>query len=205
MKNSKLMGKVFNPVIYVAIIFGLSCFSCASSRYHQGFSYQPVYAGPDMASGLAEESETPAPITIMNIKDENTTQIQGVTATENTEQSDELVNIISREYQVSLQSGQIPESRETLRKIATEYAASQDIQLTGKQLRKLDRYAAKMDKKQQRGAQDVNWGPSNNLEWFILLGAGAGLVVGIFGIGFGWFVFLGLALVYLYFKLLKNN
>ncbi len=199
------MGRLFNPVVTVAIIFSLSCFSCASSRYQQGFSYQPAFAGPDVAAGLAEEKNPSAPITDMNIIYENTPQIQGITATGNTEQADVLANIISREYLESSQREQMPESRETLRKLATEYAATQDIQLSGKQLRKLDRFAAKMDKKQQRGAGDVNWGPSNNLEWFILLGAAAGLVVGIFGIGFGWFVFLGLALVYLYFKLLKNN
>ena len=89
--------------------------------------------------------------------------------------------------------------------MASEYAVSQNKQLTNKQLRKLDRYADKMEKKQRRGPEDVNWGPANNLEWFVLIGAAVGLVVGILGSGFGWFIFLGLALVYLYLKLLKNN
>ena len=199
------MGRSFNPALFVAIFAILMLFSCASTRYQDGFSYHPAYAGPDVASLVSEEKNNPAPVPGTDITTGNTAQIQGISAPENTEQADVLANIISREYQESQRSEQLPDNRETLRKIANEYAVSQNIQLTSKQLRKLDRYAVKMDKKQQRGAGDVNWGPSNNLEWFILLGAAVALVVGILGTGFGWFIFLGLALVYLYFKLLKNN
>jgi hypothetical protein len=59
-----------------------------------------------------------------------------------------------------------------------------------------------MERKQQRQA-DVEWGPQNNLEIFLLAAAGVGLVVGFFS-SFGWFIFLVAALVYLYLKLLKN-
>lgn len=200
------MGKTCIPSLFTAVIMiSVVCFSCSSSRYQQGFSYQPAYAGPDVATGPSEvqsNEETDTPVTGAM---ENAGQIQWKPAVQQDIQAEALANIIGREYQDNQVSVQPQNNKELLRKMANEYAASQNKQLTHKQLRKLDRYAAKMDKKQYRGAGDVNWGPANNLEWFILLGAGVALVVGILGIGFGWFIFLGLALVYLYFKLLKNN
>ena len=200
------MGKISIPSLFAALIMiSVVLFSCSSSRYQQGFSYHPAYAGPDVATGQSELQsieETDKPVTSAL---ENTGQDQWKPEVQQNIQAEALADIIGREYQENQVSDQPQNNKELLRKMANDYAASQNKQLTHKQLRKLDRYAARMDKKQYRGAGDVNWGPANNLEWFILLGAGVALVVGILGIGFGWFIFLGLALVYLYFKLLKNN
>jgi hypothetical protein len=200
------MGRRICPALsFMVLIISLASFSCSSSRYQQGFSYQPAYAGPDVAAGQSEEKTTllttadsPQPI--------NKTLISSTESIiETPAQTEVLAEIISKEYQENQQGASSLNNREMLHKMASEYTATQHKQLTSKQLRKLDRYADKMEKKQRRGAEDVNWGPANNLEWFILLGAGVALVVGILGIGFGWFIFLGLALVYLYLKLLKNN
>jgi Flp pilus assembly protein TadB len=94
------------------------------------------------------------------------------------------------------------DAKKAVQEIAIAYTEKNNISLTQKQWRKLDRYAAKMEKKQQQKA-DVEWGPKNNLEIFLLAAAGVGLVVGFFS-SFGWFIFLVAALVYLYLKLLKN-
>lgn len=200
------MGRRTFPALpFIVLIISLSCFSCSSSRYQQGFSYQPAYAGPDVAAGQPEEKITPLTTTDTHQPINKNPASPAETIIENPAQTEVLAEIISKEYQENQQGASSLNNREVLHKMASEYAATQNKQLTSKQLRKLDRYADKMEKKQRRGAEDVNWGPANNLEWFILLGAGVALVVGILGIGFGWFIFLGLALVYLYLKLLKNN
>jgi hypothetical protein len=222
------MVRQSNPALFIAcIILSLLFVSCSSVRYQQGFSYQPVYAGPDVSSGQGEEKEflstgityppagentgsshqTGAENTGLSHQPglENTILTHQVVIPETTAEAEILSGIISREYTEQKQSGQTLSTREKLHKMASDYAISTNKELTGKQLRKLDRLAAKMEKKQKKDASDVSWGPSDNLEWFILLGAGVALVVGILGVGFGWFVFLGLALVYLYLKLLKNN
>lgn len=104
------------------------------------------------------------------------------------------------------EQGEKPEFRTTVRKIAGGYAEKHATTLSEKQYRKLDRLAVKLEKKQlKKQGPDVSWGPSNNLEWAILGAAAVGLFVGIFGIGFGWAIFLIAALAYLYFKLLHNN
>jgi hypothetical protein len=187
------------------LLISLVSISCSSSRYQQGFSYQPTYAGPDVAAGQSDEKTTPE-----TLQASNPTQINSLSpipdaVIEPSAPQAVLAEIVTKEYQESQQGNNSLNNRELIHKMASDYAISQNKQLTNKQLRKLDHYADKMEKKQRRGVEDVNWGPANNLEWFILLGAGVALVVGILGIGFGWFIFLGLALVYLYLKLLKNN
>jgi hypothetical protein len=200
------MGRrTFPALTFIILVMSLACFACSSSRYQQGFSYQPAYAGPDVATGQSEERITPLPTeeTYQPINKNLAAAAESIV--EAPAQTEVLAEIISKEYQENQQGRSSLNNREILHKMASQYATTQNKQLTSKQLRKLDRYADKMEKKQRRGAEDVNWGPANNLEWFILLGAGVALVVGILGIGFGWFIFLGLALVYLYLKLLKNN
>jgi hypothetical protein len=98
------------------------------------------------------------------------------------------------------------EFKTTVREMAHQYGEKRQIRYSEKQLKKLDRIAVKLEKHhQKKQGPDVTWGPSNNLEWAILGAAAVGLFVGIFGIGFGWAIFLLAALAYLYFKLLHNN
>ena len=109
---------------------------------------------------------------------------------------------------ISVQAEQqaAPEFKTTVRSIAQQYGEKRQIRYSEKQLKQLDRIAVKMEKQhQKKQGPDVRWGPSNNLEWAILGAAAVGLFVGIFGIGFGWAIFLLAALAYLYFKLLHNN
>lgn len=191
------------PVLILVI--SLVSVSCSSSRYQQGFSYQPAYAGPDVAAGQSEEKITPDPLPLSNTTQLNSLSPATDAVIEPSTPQAALAEIVNKEYQEAQIENKSISHREIIHKMASEYAVSQNKQLTNKQLRKLDRYADKMEKKQRRGPEDVNWGPANNLEWFVLIGAAVGLVVGILGSGFGWFIFLGLALVYLYLKLLKNN
>lgn len=107
---------------------------------------------------------------------------------------------------LSHMEGEQKDMRSTMKVMATDYASRHDVRLSGRQMKQLDRLAVKMEKKYaKKQGPNVSWGPSNNLEWAILGAAAVGLFVGIFGIGFGWFIFLVAALAYLYFKLLHNN
>lgn len=164
--------------------------SCAASKRQDGFSYQPKYAGPDVQAG-GGELEVGEKVEGGRLEVEEKAVIK------------ELV-----ETGISVQSEQqsAPEFKTTVRSIAKQYGEKRQIRYSEKQLKQLDRIAVKMEKQhQKKQGPDVSWGPSNNLEWAILGAAAVGLFVGIFGIGFGWAIFLLAALAYLYFKLLHNN
>jgi hypothetical protein len=122
----------------------------------------------------------------------------------NNEQAGLLIEIAEKTAREVQMDGQA-QFRSGVRKMADLYAEKTNTVYSEKQLKKLDKIALKLEKKQQQKGPDVQWGPSNNLEWAILGAAAVGLFVGIFGIGFGWFIFLIAALAYLYFKLLHNN
>ena len=187
------------------ILIGMTGYSCTSSHLQQGFIYQPRFSGPDISSESPVSIEkAEVPTAVLETPDASFPEIY-LAETPNLSQTSTLAAIADREYQVANTTGQSINNHEMARKMASEFAETQNKQLTNKQLRKLDRYVAKMEKKQQRRAGDVKWSPSNNLELFFLIAAGVGLVVGILGVGFGWFIFIGCALVYLYFKLLRHN
>ena len=204
-KKKSSMRRTSLPALFTAIILvGLASFSCSSSRYQQGFSYKPAYSAPDISSGLSEDNVSKHPSPTLEPKTD-IIEVGPLATTKLSSETAALATIITQQYEETQSVGSEVNSREIIHQMAADFANTQNKELTNKQLRQLDRYVTKMEKKNHRGANDVNWGPSNNLEWFVLLGAGVGLVVGILGIGFGWFVFLGLALVYLYLKLIKNN
>jgi hypothetical protein len=117
-----------------------------------------------------------------------------------------LKELVATGISVQAEQKSAPEFKTTVREMAHQYGEKRQIRYSEKQLKKLDRIAVKLEKQhQKKQGPDVTWGPSNNLEWAILGAAAVGLFVGIFGIGFGWAIFLLAALAYLYFKLLHNN
>lgn len=180
--------------------------SCASSRFQDGFSYRPAHQGPDMSS--VEETATIAPPTQKEYAAPVGEPNPPVPASASLSASQEelMKEMVQTGLTAQAEQGEKPDFRTTVRKIAGSYAEKNATTLSEKQYRKLDRLAAKMEKKQlKKQGPNVSWGPSNNLEWAILGAAAVGLFVGIFGIGFGWAIFLIAALAYLYFKLLHNN
>lgn len=178
------------------LILGVSC----SASKQNGFSYRPAYTGPDV-SGSAENIETtedlqslPTPLpTVLPVTLEQAGEEQVIAA--------DLALIVEQQMTTHAATEKV-EARKAVADISEAFAEKNNIQLTQKQLRKLDKIAAKLEKKQQKMA-DVEWGPKNNLEIFLLAAAGVGLVVGFFS-AIGWFVFLVAALAYLYLKLLKD-
>jgi len=121
------MGKISIPSLFAALIMiSVVLFSCSSSRYQQGFSYHPAYAGPDVATGQSElqsVEETDKPVTSAL---ENTGQDQWKPEVQQNIQAEALADIIGREYQENQVSDQPQNNKELLRKMANDYAASQN-------------------------------------------------------------------------------
>lgn len=76
--------------------------------------------------------------------------------------------------------------------------------LNAKQQHKLDRLTEKMDKKLQQQGREIDWKNNTGLELFFMIMAIGGLVLGIIGVAFGWFVFIVFAGLWLYWKLVKD-
>jgi hypothetical protein len=62
-----------------------------------------------------------------------------------------------------------------------------------------------MDKKLKKQGNEIDWRNNTPLELFFMIMAIAGLVLGIVGVSFGWFVFIVFAGIWLYFKLVVDN
>jgi hypothetical protein len=180
--------------------------SCAASKRQDGFSYVPKYAGPDIQAGgggldVGEQGEGGGLEVGERVKEE---KVEGERL--KVEEEGTLQELVAMGISVQSEQQSAPDFKATAREIAHQYGEKRQIRFSEKQLKKLDRIAVKLEKQHQRKqGPDVSWGPSNNLEWAILGAAAVGLFVGIFGIGFGWAIFLLAALAYLYFKLLHNN
>ena len=188
----------------LALMLAMTLFACSSSRHQDGFSYIPVSAGPDMGAGEPEPAIASAPVTQPEVS--MTSEDKPMTSSAYSERPGEQEILDLVETGVHEREQGVTDFRTNVRSMAADYAQKHDIRFSGKQLEKLDRISAKMEKKhmKQKGP-DGGFGPSNNLEWAILGAAAVGLFVGIFGIGFGWLIFLVAALAYLYFKLLHKN
>ena len=188
---------VVRIALIAVLILGVSC----SASKQNGFSYRPAYAGPDV-SGNAELNGTPEELKTQSYPNVSPEQV----VTQNLAQDEhaiaaDLASIVDRQMSAHPVQEKV-DVKKAVVEITEAYTEKNNIQLTPKQLRKLDRFASQLEKKQQKRA-DVEWGPKNNLEIFLLAAAGVGLVVGFFS-AIGWFVFLVAALVYLYLKLLKD-
>lgn len=60
-------------------------------------------------------------------------------------------------------------------------------------------------RKMERQPPEIDWGNNTSLEWFFLIMSGVGLVVGILGVGIGWFAFLVFGGLWLYRKLVGGR
>jgi hypothetical protein len=202
MRASGLFIRFGSMIIILAMLA-----SCAASKRQEGYLYKPAYAGPDMHGGgggleVGEQVEQKTQVEGGGL--EVGEQVEG--AGLKVEDEGALKELVATGISVQAEQKSAPEFKTTVREMAHQYGEKRQIRYSEKQLKKLDRIAVKLEKQhQKKQGPDVTWGPSNNLEWAILGAAAVGLFVGIFGIGFGWAIFLLAALAYLYFKLLHNN
>lgn len=59
--------------------------------------------------------------------------------------------------------------------------------------------------KSERQPPEIEWGNNSRKDWFFLIMSGLGLIVGLFGVGFGWIVFLIFGGLFLYRKIVRRK
>ena len=75
----------------------------------------------------------------------------------------------------------------------------------GVQEKAMKKLTARMERKLRKQGNEIDFRNNTPLELFLMIMSGAGLVLGIFGIGLGWFVFIVAGGIWLYYKLVVNK
>jgi len=75
----------------------------------------------------------------------------------------------------------------------------------GVQEKAVKKLTARMERKLRKQGNEIDFRNNTPLELFLMIMSGAGLVLGIFGIGLGWFVFIVAGGIWLYYKLVVNK
>jgi hypothetical protein len=191
------------PLFIVFLAFLMANTSCTTAKFQQGFSYHPAVEGPSIGSNqsnepqiqpneLQQKVEQPIAIVNTNTFSEIMTEMQEVKATTSIEPIDKNEFIAEKTVTV----------KQTVQQMVTDYAAAHHTTISAKQHRYINKVLSNIEHK--ASLKSIIWEPQTNVELFFLLGAGVGLLVGLLGNGLGFFIFLVLALAYLYFKLLRD-
>lgn len=185
--------------------------SCSSSRFYKDYQYTPREQAPDI-SGTEEVSSEKAPEKVKTVitetpvyHDKENTASHQLTP-ENSQKMQQVVQAFKEEMVLQQDAPEKTTNREMMKKVTKRMVESGQISsLTTREEKKLDRAAAKMDKKLKKQGNEIDWRNNTPLELFFMIMAIAGLVLGIVGVSFGWFVFIVFAGIWLYFKLVVDN
>ena len=180
-------------------------FSCQSSRMSGGFTYAGSKHAPDMGSSGSSipAIETPAaafaPVTTLD-------QAIALAPAEKQEQAHAIAQAIKEEMAAEAQSGKTISRREALHVVTEKLVKTGQIApVSPHNMKKMDKIARKMDLKAQSQGPDLDMRNISGLEWFYLIMAAAGLVLGIIGLALGWVVFLVFGGLFLYWKLVRDK
>jgi hypothetical protein len=77
--------------------------------------------------------------------------------------------------------------------------------LSARQEKRIEKVARKTERLLGRSGPDIDFRNNTPLELFFMIMSAAGLVLGIFGVGFGWFVFIVFGGIWLYYKLVVDK
>ncbi len=199
----------FLPLFIVIMI--MMFISCSSSRFYKDYQYTPREQAPDV-SGTEEISSEKAPEKAKTVisetpvyqEKENTASHQ--LTPENSQKMLQVVQAFKEEMILQQDAPEKTTNREMMKNVTKRMVESGQISsLTSREEKKLDRAAAKMDKKLKKQGNEIDWRNNTPLELFFMIMAIAGLVLGIVGVSFGWFVFIVFAGIWLYFKLVVDN
>ena len=191
------------PLFIVFLAFLMVTTACTTAKFQQGFSYHPAVEGPSIGSNQSNEAqiqptevqqkvELPIATVTTNTLNEMVSELAEIKATTPIEHIDHTEFIAEKTVAV----------KQTVQQMVTDYAVAHHTTVSAKQHRYINKVLSKFEHKAT--LKSVIWEPQTNVELFFLLGAGVGLLVGILGNGLGFFIFLVLALAYLYFKLLLD-
>lgn len=199
----------FLPLFIMIMI--LMSTSCSSSRFYKDYQYTPREQAPDI-SGTEEATLEKAPekekvvITENTASDDKENTVSHQQTAENTQKMQQVVLAFKEEMVLQQDAPEKTTNREMMKKVTKRMVENGQISsLTAREEKKLDRAAAKMDKKLKKQGNEIDWRNNTPLELFFMIMAIAGLVLGIVGVSFGWFVFIVFAGIWLYFKLVVDN
>jgi hypothetical protein len=214
--TSHIAGKAL-----IACCFAIVSASCGSARLYKGYGYTGSQHAPDMggqaASAPAEQvtpSVSTAAIIPVTQSEENPAQQDTKTADIQSliSQADDQPAPIRDAAAAALgdasrmaADGRAITHQSLAREVTSTMVASGKIQpLSPRHQEKLDKLTARMDQKLQQQGREIDWKNNTGLELFFMIMAIAGLVLGIVGVAFGWFVFIVFAGLWLYWKLVKD-
>jgi hypothetical protein len=210
MRRSSFFSALFSLAVLI-LVFGTSC---SSSRFYKDFQYSPREKAPDVGSQvLSTEKDAPA-IQQNSAKSQSEAaiipvehpQIVSNGEVENAHKIDQVVQAFKEEMVAREDKTDQVSNREMMKKVSNKLTEEGQISpLTRQQEKKLDRMAAKMDKKLKKEGNDIDWRHNTPLELFFMIMGIAGLVLGIASVSWGWFVFIVFGGIWLYFKLVQNK
>jgi hypothetical protein len=209
-------------VYLVAVVIMAS--SCSSSRFYKGFEYKGSTQAPDMsgqtttgteisnmtggteinASTLVGDMNAIAPVHLSGSNPDGGLETGAASVQPETVQK--MLEATLDQIQATGGPGKGMTPANLASQVASGLAASGQISpLTDRQEKKLQKLATRMDRKMKKQAKEIDWKNNSDLELFFMIMAIAGLVLGILTIGFGWFVFIVFAGLWLYWKLVKDK
>lgn len=202
----------FLPAFLLALVIIAS--SCGSSRFYKGYTYQGSAAAPDVSGEThpVPATENQPPVTgneaVKPSTAETPVNASPAMAALADDQREE-VNLVADVAIMEARKMSGEEKEITHRSLAKEVTGSlvesgKIMPLNAKQEKKLSKFVSKMDRKMKKQGREIDWKNNSGLELFFMIMAIAGLVLGIIGQGFGWFVFIVFAGLWLYWKLVKD-
>jgi hypothetical protein len=214
--TSHIAGKAL-----IACCFAIVSASCGSARIYKGYGYAGSQHAPDMggqAAGAPTVQVTPPVSTDAVVP---VTQSDDIPPQVDTKTADIQTMISQAEDQPApvrevaaaalgdasrmAADGRAITHQSLAREVTSTMVASGKIQpLSPRHQEKLDKLTARMDQKLQQQGREIDWKNNTGLELFFMIMAIAGLVLGIVGVAFGWFVFIVFAGLWLYWKLVKD-
>jgi hypothetical protein len=202
-----------NILLISGMIIGF--FSCSSSRMYKNYTYSPKENAPDMGGFVQASPEERSNTHIYEpVKTPLSPQSEAGSISpfsdlinvENQEKMDLVRKTFKEEMALLQESGENVSNRELIKKVTSKLTETGQIKpLSKTQEKKLNQVAVKMDKKLKKQGNGIDWRNNTPLELFFMIMSIAGLVLGIVGLAFGWFIFIVFGGLWLYFKLVEDN
>jgi len=204
------MNKISLPQRLFIVAMVLLVSSCSSSRFYKDYNYSPREHAPDIsgteqASKEVLEANSNKNSTVQINHSETNTGNEPVSL-ENSGKINVVVQAFKEEMVAKEETTEQSSNRELMKKVTNRLVDEGQIDnLSSREVKKLDRIAAKMDKKLKKQGNEIDWRHNTPLELFFMIMAIAGLVLGILSVSFGWFIFIVFGGLWLYFKLVEDN
>lgn len=204
------MNKISLPQRLFIVAMVLLVSSCSSSRFYKDYNYSPREHAPDIsgteqASKEVLEANSNKNSTVQINHSETNTGNEPVSL-ENSGKINVVVQAFKEEMVAKEETTEQSSNRELMKKVTNRLVDEGQIDnLSSREVKKLDRIAAKMDKKLKKQGNEIDWRHNTPLELFFMIMAITGLVLGILSVSFGWFIFIVFGGLWLYFKLVEDN